>query len=76
MPEALAAKLLAFYHINPAASLFFLACGLTVFRKIMKHRAGTAQLKLQDLKKYPSEAMELLLILMALFGSVYYFLKG
>ena len=69
-------KFYQFYHLNPAGALFILACGLTVFRKIMRHITKGSNYTLRDLRKYPGEALELILILAALLGSVYFFLKG
>ena len=76
MPDTAIVKLIQFYHLNPAAALFFIACGITVFRKVMRHMRKQGDYTLRDLRKYPSEALELLLIVLALGGSVYFFFKG
>lgn len=71
------AKMLQFLHLNPGAGFFVLACLLTAGRKVARHYWGNSKGKdskytLKDLKKYPFEALELGLILLAIIISIYY----
>lgn len=70
-------KLLQFMHLNPGAGFFVLAVLLTAGRKVGRHYWGNSKYTLKDLKKYPFEALELLVIVLALVISIYYlFIKG
>ena len=71
------AKMLQFLHLNPGAGFFVLAVLLTVGRKVARHYWGNSKYTLKDLKKYPFEALELIVIVLALVISIYYlFIKG
>lgn len=74
--EQTVAKVLQFFHLNPGMGLFILACAMTVGRKYAKHKSGKASYTLADLKKYPGEALELALIVLAILLSIYFFAMG
>lgn len=67
------AKMLQFLHLNPGAGFFLLAVLMTAGRKVCRHYWGGSNYTFKHLYKYPAEAVELVLILLAI-GFSFYFL--
>ena len=74
--DAAAGKFLMFLQLNPGMGLFVLAVGITMSRKFYKHRKGEARITWKTLKRYPAEALEMGMVVLALLLSAVFFLMG